>query len=249
MDWSVLLVVAGAAVAGLVQGLSGFAFGLVAMAFWAWALAPQVAGPLVVLASIVGQALTIGTVRKAFSLSRILPFVVGGIAGIPIGVAILKSIDLTAFRLVVGIVLLVIPSVLLAAANLPKLVAGGRLADGGIGFVGGVMGGIGGLSGAVPTLWITLRGWKKDAQRAAIQAFNLAMHIVTLAVYAATGVLTRETGWLFLVVAPVVVVAALAGARLYRKASEAAFRRLVLVLLALSGAGLLAGAVREMLAG
>ena len=38
---SVYLVVAlGAVVAGFVQGLSGFAFGLVAMSFWAWALEP-----------------------------------------------------------------------------------------------------------------------------------------------------------------------------------------------------------------
>ena len=32
------LVALGAAVAGFVQGLSGFAFGMVSMSFWAWAL-------------------------------------------------------------------------------------------------------------------------------------------------------------------------------------------------------------------
>ena len=43
----VMLVVAlGAAVAGFVQGLSGFAFGMVAMSFWAWVLEPQLAAVL-----------------------------------------------------------------------------------------------------------------------------------------------------------------------------------------------------------
>jgi len=47
----------------------------------------------------------------------------------------------------------------------------------------------------------------------------------------------------------VVVVTALLGVRLYRRASEAAFRRVVLALLALSGAALLTGAVRDIMTG
>ena len=38
----------GAAVAGFVQGLSGFAFGMVSMSFWAWALDPRLAAALAV---------------------------------------------------------------------------------------------------------------------------------------------------------------------------------------------------------
>ena len=41
MDPILVAVIAGAVVAGFVQGLSGFAFGMVAMAFWAWLVAPQ----------------------------------------------------------------------------------------------------------------------------------------------------------------------------------------------------------------
>ena len=243
MDWTIPLVIVGGAVAGFVQGLSGFAFGLIAMAFWAWTIAPTIAGPMVVFASLLGQILTIGSVRKAFSLSRVLPFLIGGIAGVPIGVAVLNSIDLTAFRIVVGLVLVLFPSSMLIADRFPRLTLGGRLADGAAGFIGGVMGGIGGLSGAAPTLWTALRGWKKDAQRAVIQSFNLTMHALTLTVYAATGVLTREAGWMFLLLAPVVVAPALLGAKLYKKANEATFRRIVLVLLALSGLALLTGGI------
>lgn len=41
MDGLYLVVAAGAIVAGFVQGMSGFAFGLVAMSFWAWVLEPR----------------------------------------------------------------------------------------------------------------------------------------------------------------------------------------------------------------
>jgi hypothetical protein len=66
MEPLIIQVILGACLGGFVQGLSGFAFGLVAMAFWAWAVAPQVAGPMVVFGSLVGQILTIGTMRRVF---------------------------------------------------------------------------------------------------------------------------------------------------------------------------------------
>ena len=41
MESQWMVVALGAGVAGFVQGLSGFAFGMVAMSFWAWVLEPQ----------------------------------------------------------------------------------------------------------------------------------------------------------------------------------------------------------------
>ncbi len=86
------------------------------------------------------------------------------------------------------------------------------MADGIAGLVGGAMGGIGGLSGPAPTLWCTLRHWSRDAQRAVIQSFNLAMHALTLTVYAVDGAITAETGRMFAVIAPTLVVPCLIGA-------------------------------------
>jgi len=52
----------------------------------------------------------------------------------------------------------------------------GRTADGAIGFAGGILGrGLAGLSGALPTVWATLRGWGKDERRGVFQAFNLTI--------------------------------------------------------------------------
>lgn len=43
MDNTVLSIALGAVVAGFVQGLSGFAFAMVAMSIWPWTLDPQLA--------------------------------------------------------------------------------------------------------------------------------------------------------------------------------------------------------------
>jgi uncharacterized protein len=246
-DPPTLAVVAlGAVAGGFVQGLSGFAFGLVAMAVWAWWLDPALAGPLVVFGSLVGQALTIRTVRRGLDARRVLPLVAGGVLGVPLGVALLQRIDPTAFKLAVGVLLVVWCPAMLLARDLPRVARGGRLADAAAGWVGGVMGGLGGLSGPAPTLWATLRGWDRDAQRAAFQAFNLAMHALTMAAYLATGTITGEAARLFVVVAPAALVPALVGARLYRRFSDAAFRRVVLGLLAASGAVLVATTVPQL---
>ena len=241
MDPLIPLVALGAAIAGFVQGLSGFAYGLVAMAVWAWVLDPVLAGPLVVFGSLVGQVLSFGALRRGgFDWRLGLPFVAGGVLGVPLGVALLPRIDPLVFRLSVGLLLVVWCPAMLLARDLPRITAGGRLADAAAGLVGGVMGGLGGLTGPAPTLWTTLRGWDRAAQRSVFQVFHTTMHTMTMAAYLATGAVSAEAVRLGLVVAPAMLLPGLLGARLYHRVSEAAFRRVVLGLLAASGVVLVA---------
>jgi len=109
------------------------------------------------------------------------------------------------------------------------------------------MGALGGFTGVLPTLWCTLRGMHKDAQRAIIQNFNLALLAVTFASYIATGVITRATLPYFAIVAPALLIPSLLGARLYIGISEATFRKVVLSLLTGTGVALLASSVPGLL--
>jgi uncharacterized membrane protein YfcA len=242
-----LKLVAGAGAAGFVQGLSGFAYGLTAMGFWAWSLPPHLAGPLVVFGSLVGQLLSAPAIRRGFDLGRTLPFLAGGFVGVPIGVTMLRFIDPNLFKVTVAIVLLVYCPAMLFARDLPRITAGGRAADAGVGVLGGILSGIGGLPGPAPIIWCTLRGWDKDVQRAVFQPFFLAMHALTFASYGASGLLSTAMLPSFLVVALATVVPTVVGARLYRRFSDTGFRRAVLGLLALSGLVLLATTVPALL--
>jgi uncharacterized protein len=242
----VAVVALGAVLGGFVQGLSGFAFGLVALGIWAWTIDPALAGSLVVFGSLLGQLLSLGTVRQALDAARIGPFVAGGLLGVPIGVVLLRHIDPTGFKLAVGIILLVWCPTMLLARSLPRITHGGRWADAGAGWIGGVMGGLGGLTGPAPTLWCTLRGWDRDTQRAVFQSFNLVMQLVIMAAYIATGTIGANELWMFAVVAPAMLVPTLIGARLYRRFSDAGFRRLILLLLTASGAVLVLSSLLQL---
>lgn len=248
MDGLYLVVAAGAIVAGFVQGMSGFAFGLVAMSFWAWVLEPRLAATLVVFGSLVGQIIAAVSVRRGFDLKRLAPFVLGGLAGIPLGVALLPRLDIDWFKAILGALLALWCPAMLLSRRLPAISAGGRVADAAVGMAGGVLGGIGGFTGALPTLWCTLRGFPKDTQRAVIQNFNLAMLAVTMGGYLATGIVTIDMLPLFAVVAPAMLLPALLGARIYIGMSEARFRQVVLGLLTLSSVALLANSVPRLLA-
>ncbi len=237
VDSALGLVALGAALGGFVQGLSGFAFALITLPLWAWGLNdPSLTGPLVVFGSLIGQLMSIGTVRSGLQVGRIVPFVAGGVFGVPAGIFLLRYIDPAIFKIVVGLVLVVCCPALLFANRLPRIRWGGRLADAGAGVIGGAMGGLCGLTGPAPTLWTTLRGWDPDTQRAVFQVFSLSMQILTLAGYVAVGAITANSTRLFLVAMLVMPGPVLVGSRLYRRFSHAGFRNLVLGLVTASGA-------------
>ncbi|MEP7157639.1 MAG: sulfite exporter TauE/SafE family protein [Betaproteobacteria bacterium] len=237
------LLIIGAMVAGFIQGLSGFAFSMVAMSFWVWGFEPRVASVMTVFGSLVGQLVGVFSVKRALSLADLLPFLVGGIVGIPLGVFVLPHLNADLFKLVFGLLLVITCPIMLASQRLPKITAGGRIADGIAGLGGGLMGGIGGFTGVIPTLWCTLRGLEKEKQRAIIQNFNLATLSVTMAAYVATGLVTRDMLPMMPIVAVALLVPSVIGARVYIGLSEIAFRRIVLSLLSLSGLAMLGSAL------
>lgn len=242
------LIALGAACAGFVQGLSGFGFSLVALSFWAWALPPQLAAVLSVFGALSGQLLAAFTVRRGFEAKKVLPFIAGGLLGLPIGLWLLPQVDVVSFRAFVGGLLALWCPAMLFSARLPHLAVGGRAGDAVAGMAGGLMGPLGGFTGAVPTLWCTLRGYERDTQRAVIQNFNLSMLAVTMASYLLRGQVQASMAPAMAVVLPALLLPALAGMRLYTRISPQTFRQIVLSLLTLSGLAMLANALPKLLA-
>ncbi len=247
MESIYLIVAVGAIVAGFVQGLSGFAFGLVSMSIWAWTLDPKLAAVLAVFGAMTGQIIAAISVRRSIDWKLLLPFVLGGLAGIPMGVWLLPRLDVVVFKALLGTLMVFWCPAMLFSKDLPKITRGGSAADAAVGIAGGMMGGLGGFAGVVPTLWCTLRGMNKDTQRAIIQNFNLAMQTVTMATYIGTGLVKREMLPLFAIVAPAMLVPTLLGTRLYIGISEVRFRQIILALLTVSGVALLASSVPQLL--
>lgn len=239
MDTTTALLITGAVAAGFVQGLTGFGFAMVSSAFWVWVLPPQLVAVLAVFASLIGQVLTAVATRRALDLPRLLPLVLGGLAGLPLGVWLLPRFDAALFQFFVGSLLALWCPLMLLSSRLPNFSKASPWADAAVGATGGVAGALGGFTGALPTLWCSLRGWDKDMLRAVIQNFNLTLLACTFATYLASGFVTRAMLPQMALVAPALLLPVLLGNRVYTGISPETFKRVVLLLLACTGAALL----------
>lgn len=233
------LVALGAFVGALAAGAAGFAFAMAASAVWLHALDPVRSAFLVVALGALLHAGLVWRLRGRIEPARLAPFLAGGAAGIPIGVALLTTIDVASLRRGLGVLLLAYGVYALAVRALPLVRRGGRGADAAVGLLGGVMSGLGGYSGVPTTIWTQLRGWPKETARAVFQPFILATHLATLVVL---GGLTADAASLvlFAVALPALALGGWLGLRLYGTLDETQFRRLLAALIAASGAALLA---------
>ncbi len=233
-----VLLLFGALAGGFVSGLAGFGTALMALGIWLYVLPPAIAVPLVLICSVIAQLSTLPSIWKTIDFSIVWPFLIGGLIGVPLGTLLIAQADPKVFKLTVGIFLLVFPTALYFQRKEMAFSFGGKAADGLIGLAGGILGGLAGLSGPLPILWASVRGWTKEQRRGIFQIFNFSILATSLAVQIATGFVKVDVFWLALIAFPGTVIGAWIGARAYHALSDGNFRDVVLGLLFLSGVGL-----------
>jgi uncharacterized membrane protein YfcA len=188
--------------------------------------------------SLLMQLGTIWPLRHYIQPSRLWPFLLGGLIGIPLGVQLLAHANPGTLKVALGAVIAAFGTYVLAAPRLPVIDAGGRAADAAIGFGGGVLGGLGGYSGILPTIWTQLRGWPKDLARGVYQPFILMAQFVTLILI---GIVALDTTavLLFFATLPPVLAGAVIGWNIYGRLNDWTFRRFLAALLVVSGVALI----------
>ncbi len=233
------LFAAGTFAAAFVTGLAGFAFGIVAAAVWLHFLAPAQAAALIVAFGLIVQGVSVWKLRRAIQWPRLLPFLIGGVIGVPIGAELLRWTAPGSLRMAVGAILVLFSLWNLFRPSLASMARAGVVADGAIGVVNGVIGGATGLAGIAAVIWCSLRGWPPAEQRAVFQPSGVAVFAMTGLWMGGTGMIGGDTLALFLIGLPALAVGTWAGLKLFGKLDDQAFRRVVLVLLLISGLSLL----------
>ena len=233
------LFAAGTFAAAFVTGLAGFAFGIVAAAVWLHFLAPAQAAALIVAFGLIVQGVSVWKLRRAIKWPRLAPFLVGGVIGVPVGAELLRWTAPGNLRMAVGAIMVLFSLWNLFRPSLASMARAGVTADGAIGVVNGVIGGATGLAGIAAVIWCSLRGWPPAEQRAVFQPSGVAVFAMTGLWMGGTGMIGSDALALFLIGLPALAVGTWAGLKLFGKLDDAAFRRVVLVLLLISGLSLL----------
>ncbi|MSO66981.1 MAG: sulfite exporter TauE/SafE family protein [Pseudolabrys sp.] len=235
MDGTVLaLFLASIFFGGIVSGLAGFAMGLVVSGIWLHILTPIQTAALIVGYGLLVQSYSIWTLRHALRWRTVAPFILGGALGVPLGTALLSYIDPAYLRIGVGLLLIVYSIYSLARPHLKRMHAGFAV-ETGVGMINGMMGGLTGLAGPFITIWCQLRGWPKDEQRAIFQPVILATFVLSAVSLSVAGAVTAELTRLYVYGLPFLAAGVWTGIKLYGHLDDAAFRKVVLVLLLISG--------------
>ena len=224
---------------GFASGLAGFAMGFVVSGVWLHIITPVQTTALIVGYGFLTQGYGVWKLRRSLSWRTIAPFIAGGVIGVPIGTMLLTYIEPTYLRTGVGMLLIVYGTHgLLQPAFKP--VQPGAAVDGGVGVLNGILCGMTGLPGFIITVWCQMRGWPKDVQRAVFQPVMLGATTVTAIALGFSGVLNLEIGKLYILGLPALLAGLWIGFKLYGKLDDAAFRKVILILLLFSGLALIA---------
>jgi len=234
------LLILGAVLGGLVNGLSGFGYAIVALGVWLLVLPPSVAGPLVILSIIGSNLQAMPRIWPHINLRRTAPFVGGGVVGVPVGVALLSVISVMAFKVTVAISILLFLVAMLVLGPRVKLPATAERFNIAIGLLGGLAGGLAGMAGVAPTIWATLLRWDKPTKRGVFQSFNLTMAVLSFFTLLWVGFITLDLFKLALVAVPVSMASAWVGVRIFERLGEAQFQGLLMGILGASGISILA---------
>ncbi len=240
----IVLLALGAVAGGFINGLAGFGTALFSLGFWLHIMEPPQAVLVVLVMSIISGVQGVILVRESIQWPRLGRFMVPALFGIPIGTALVVWIDPRMLKLVIAAFLILYGLFFAFRKELPAMTRPTPVIDGGIGFAGGVLGGLAGLSGALPTMWCAMRPWPKAEQRAVLQPYNFAIQVVAVLIFAIQGAFTRETLVILAVTTPFALGAAQIGIAIFKRMEDTAFRRLLIVLMLVSGTILMA---RELL--
>ena len=237
----ILYLTLGAAAGGFINGLAGTGTALFALGFYLVVLDPVRAVAIVAFLSVLVGLQGLWIVRKDIlgKPRRTLRFLIPGLVGVPLGLSLLQVIDASALRVGIAAFLVIYGVYFGFRASLPSFSRRTPVIDGGIGLIGGVLGGAASVSGAMPQIWLSLRPWTKSETRAVLQPFNSAILSTTVILLFFAGAYDRLALTALLVTVPVGLISAQVGIAVFRRISDDAFRRLLIILTLLMGAGIL----------
>ncbi len=235
----ILFTIAGAAFGGFINGLAGFGTSLFALGWWLQVMPPLQAVALSLAMSVFSGIQGVWLVRNAIHWQRLALFLIPALLGIPIGLQVLSQIDAKVLTIVIAGFLLLYGGFFSLRRGLPTITRPTSVLDAIVGFLGGFLGAVAGLSGALPTMWCSLRAWSKAERRALLQPFNVVILGLSAILLAVQGVYQRDVLFSMMVALPATMASAQIGIAIFKRLNDAQFRRLLITLMFVSGLVLL----------
>ena len=220
--------------AAAVSSIAGFAFSPLAGALLFHVSRDVVETiQIMLVASIALQAYSVWTLRRSIGTEGLWPYIVGGLATVPLGVYLLLHTSIWLHTFALGTFLCFYGSYMLLRPpwRLGANYVAGQIA---VGALGGITGATAAFPGAFVTIWCGWHGWDKDRQRGIYQPYILVMQLAVLAWLGATRPYAMFRPQLLMYALPSLL-GAWCGLHLYRRLAPSQFDRWVCMMLLISG--------------
>jgi uncharacterized membrane protein YfcA len=217
--------------AAIVRGYSGFGFSLLAITALSLIYPPAEVIPAIFLLEIAASLHLLPSIWREVHWRSLLPLMAGALLGTPLGVHALANVPERPMTLALALFVLAATLLLWRGfslrrmPNVPATLAAGAAT--------GLANGAFGMGGPPVILFYFASPAGHAAGRASLIAYFLFTDAIGLGFLAREGLVTRQAGLLALAFLPALVLGVWLGARSFRTADPARFRRIVLIVLAM----------------
>lgn len=226
-----------------VKGLAGFANTLVFTSVVGFAADNILISPVELLLGYPSNLIMAAKERKAIKWRLCLPLIALMAAGSAAGILFLKNANSGVIKLICAFSISAAGVLLFLQTFLQKKIEFSPILLKIVAIVSGILSGLYGI-GVLLALYITSTAADAKSFRANICTVFFAENTFRIALYFATGILTLSALKMFLHLLPFMLIALFLGMKLGEKVSEKTSRRVVALLLVISGAALAVAATR-----
>lgn len=223
---------AGAVLAGIVRGFSGFGSAMVYLPFAGQVLSPFEAITTLVAMELVAPLIHVRRALRDGHPGDVMRLTVGAVMAVPLGVLVLSLVDPAIFRWTVSIIALVLVTVLLAGLRYRGELT--RRMIYGTGVAGGFLAGSAGLPGPPIILLYMSSTLPAAAVRANNTLYLITVDVVMVVTLYLKGVLTASAAVIGGVMILPYLLGNWIGALLFQPGAEVLYRRIGYAIIALS---------------
>ena len=231
---SLLVALLAAFLAGCISGLTGFGLALISVPLFLFVYDPKTTVMITAVLSLFINVAVVWDSWRDADRRMVLALLLPALAGVVVGVEVLRVVDPEYIRLSVGIVVVFSALLLLWDVRLPG--AGSRWGPVVAGSTSGALSTSTALAGPPIVLLLASRGFPKRAFRGSSALYFLFISLAGLAILLFRGLVEGEHLWLVLALVPAGFLGKILGTSLLKRTSERAFRVISLGVVILTGA-------------
>jgi len=220
--------------AAFTQGITGFGFALIAVPLLSLFI-PEIRNitPIIVIYSLLTNIIIVYKSRYYIDFKKIIPLILFGIIGTPIGAYILLYIKVSNLKIIIGLVTSI--TALAMFKNFKVNIKNQNVSYGIVGLLSGLLNGSTGLSGPPVVLFLTNQNTDKDVFRANLSFYGIATNIFAIIIFVLGGIINISVLNFTFIYLPALIIGVFAGIKISTKIKENLFRNITIGLIALLG--------------